>query len=225
MARLAADLVAVAWTLFWGLAGYLIFKAVLALEVISDGISTTGRTFNNLIGAFKGVAGGLPGIGGFLGQQADSLQRFSGDPLIAAGATVHDDIFHLAILLGLLVALPPILIVGLSYGLWRWRDAREMGAAMAFIHASQLTNRSEQARAVLAYRAVATLSFRDLMRASRDPVGDLAEHRYDRLASAMLQKAGLAPYRLPGPDRQKLDAGRGAEKPERHGPAEDLGST
>jgi hypothetical protein len=216
--RMVADAVAVLWIVAWTIAGYLAFKTVLALEVIADGISSTGRTFNSWIDAFRSVTPrGIPGLSGFLLAQADALQKFSGDPIVAAGAHVHDDIYHLAVALALMIALPPILIVGVGYGLWRLRDAREMGAAMAFVRASQLSGRVEQARAVLAYRAVATLSFRQLMRASKDPVGDLAEHRYEALAAAMLERAGLDAYRLPGRDRPLLrpapaDVGREREE-------------
>jgi hypothetical protein len=203
--RMLADAAAVLWTFSWITAGYLTYKTVVALEVIAGGLTTTGQTFNSWIAAFKNAAPrGIPGISDLLLREADALQRYSGDPLLSAGATVHDDINRLGVVLGLLVALPPILLVALGYGLWRWHDAREMGAAIAFVRAAQLTGRVEEARAVLAYRAVATLSFRQLMRASRDPVGDLAEHRYEGLAAAMLDRAGLDAYRLPAPERPRL---------------------
>jgi len=47
------------------------------------------------------------------------------------------------------------------------------------------------------------------MRASPDPVGDLAEHRYDRLATAMLKRAGIDPTRLAPPDLPELPPHRG----------------
>jgi len=112
--------------------------------------------------------------------------------------------------LGLLVALPPILLVLLPYTGWRWRDMRETGAALAFVRIAAMTGRADAARAVLAYRAVSTLSFRQLMRASADPVGDLVEHRYDKLASAMLLRAGIDPTRLPPPDLPELPPHRGS---------------
>jgi len=49
---------------------------------------------------------------------------------------------------------------------------------------------------VLAYRAVAQLRFTELMKASQDPIGDLAAHHYDGLATAMLKRAGLESFRL-----------------------------
>jgi len=106
--------------------------------------------------------------------------------------------------LALLVAVPPILLVLVPYGGWRWRDMRETGAALAFVRIASITGRADAARAVLAYRAISSLSFRQLMSASADPVGDLVEHRYERLASEMLKRAGLDPTRLAPPELPEL---------------------
>jgi hypothetical protein len=146
-------------------------------------------------------------ISNFLQAQAGQLQHHTGDPLIQLSQTVRQDIYDLAVALALLIAVPPILYLLLTYGPWRWRDAREMGSALAFVRAAQSSGRVEQAKAVLAYRALANLSFTQLMRASRDPVGDLSNRDYDRLAAAMMDRAGLDPWRLappPDPDRKLL---------------------
>jgi hypothetical protein len=94
-----------------------------------------------------------------------------------------------------------------AYAAWRWRDAREMGAALAFVRSAERGGRLEQARALLAYRAVAQLNFTHLMRASLDPVGDLSAHRYDALAAAMLKRAGLNSFRLYDPGAPKIEGG------------------
>jgi hypothetical protein len=195
--RVLADTVVVAWSIVWAYLGWLIYETVLGLEAIADGITSTGTTFNSWIASFRNaVPGGIPYLTQFLLDTADTLKKYSGDSLLATGHQIHDAIFQTAIVLGLLVALPPILLVLLPYAGWRWRDMRETGAALAFVRIASLTGRAEQARAVLAYRAVSTLSFRALMSASADPVGDIAERRYDRLADAMLKRAGLDPKRL-----------------------------
>jgi hypothetical protein len=85
---------------------------------------------------------------------------------------------------------------------------REIGSALAFVRIASMTGRADQARAVLAYRAISTLSFRQLMSASADPVGDITERRYERLASAMLKRAGLDPGRLAPPELPELPAHR-----------------
>jgi hypothetical protein len=208
--RVVGDLSAVLWSLGWAWLGWLIYQTVMGLEAIADGITSTGQTFNNWIDSFRhAVPGGIPYLTKFLLDTADALQHFSGDNLISAGHNIHDAIFRLAIALALFICVPPILLVLLPYGTWRWRDMREIGAALAFVRIASVTGRAEQARAVLAMRAVTMLSFRQLMSASADPVGDLAEHRYERLANAMLKRAGLDPTRLAPPNLPELPAHRG----------------
>jgi hypothetical protein len=208
--RVLADTVVFFWSVVWAYLGWLIYQTVMGLEVIADGIKNTGMTFNQWIAAFRqAVPGGIPILTKFLQDTADALRHYSGDPLVAMGQNIHDAIFHVAIILALLVALPPILLVLLPYGGWRWRDMRETGAALAFVRIASMTGRADAARAVLAYRAVSSLSFRQLMSASPDPVGDLAEHRYERLASAMLKRAGLDPSRLAPTELPGLPPHRG----------------
>jgi len=208
--RVIGDFLTVAWSVAWAVLGWLIYQTVLGLEVIADGITSTGVTFDAWIASFRNaVPGGIPGVTAFLLNIADQLKRYSGDPLISAGHQVHDAIIQVAVVLALLVALPPILLVLLPYGAWRWRDMRETGAALAFVRIASIAGRADQARAVLAYRAVATLSFRQLMSASADPVGDITERRYERLASAMLKRAGLDPGRLAPPELPELPPHRG----------------
>jgi len=209
--RVLADTVVFFWTIVWAYLGFLIYQTVMGLEVIANGISNTGMTFNQWIGAFrKAVPGGIPILTKFLQDTADTLRHYSGDPLVSAGHSIHDAILRVAISLALLIALPPILLVLLPYAGWRWRDMRETGAALAFVRIASLTGRADAARAVLAYRAVSTLSFRQLMKASADPVGDLVEHRYERLAHAMLLRAGIDPTRLAPPDLPELPPPRRA---------------
>jgi hypothetical protein len=199
------DVATIVWTVAWALLGSLIYRTVMGLQAIADAITATGTTLNSWIESFKNaVPGGIPGITDFLNSVADDLRKYSGDPLITTGHSVHDTIFRLAVALALFVALPPIVLVLVPYVAWRWRDMRELGAAVAFVRIASMTGRADQARAVLAMRAVTMLSFRQLMSASADPVGDLAEHRYDRLADAMLRRAGLDPARLAPPDLPEL---------------------
>jgi hypothetical protein len=208
--RVLSDTVTVGWTIVWAYLGWLIYQTVMGLEAIANGITSTGATFNGWIASFRNaVPGGIPLLTKFLLDTADALKKYSGDPLLSAGHQVHDAIFQLAIVLALLVALPPILLVMLPYAAWRWQDMRETGAALAFVRIASMTGRADQARAVLAYRAVSTLSFRQLMSASADPVGDIAERRYERLANEMLKRAGLDPTRLAPSDLPELPPHRG----------------
>src|SRR5437899_13010756 len=105
----------------------------------------------------------VPILTTFLQDMANALQHYSGDQLVSAGHNIHDAIIRVAITLALLVALPPILLVLLPYGGWRWRDMRETGAALAFVRVASITGRADAARAVLAYRAASTLRFPQLV--------------------------------------------------------------
>lgn len=223
--RVLSDSAVILWTLAWIAAGLAVHAAVETLQVVSSGLNGAGTTFNQLIAALTAaIPRGIPGLSSFLAAQAEALKHLSGDQLIAGAHQIHDGIDRLALLLSLLIALPPILTVLIGYLQWRIRDAREMGAALAFVLAAQRAGRLEQAHAALAFRALSTLSFTELMRASDDPVGDLAAHRYDRLAAAMMKRAGMRPRGaggsrlrppLPLPAASEIGAGGEQEDEER----------
>src|SRR6266545_790253 len=126
--RVLADTVIVFWTIVWAYLGWLIYQTVMGLQAIADAIKNTGLTFDQWIAAFRSsVPGGIPLLTQFLLDIADTLKRYSGDPLVSAGENIHEAIFRTAIILALLVAVPPILLVLLPYAGWRWRDMREIG--------------------------------------------------------------------------------------------------
>lgn len=194
--RLALDLLALLWTGAWALAGWTVYRLVMALEVVADAISRTGQTFDDWVRAFQSsVPGNIPGLSGAMRSLADALRRSAGDPLVQQGTAAHATIEHLAVAMGLFVAVLPILTVTGGYLLWRVRDAGELDATAAFVRMAERSGSVAEANAVLAHRAVALLSFRQLMRASPDPMADLAAGRHDALAAAMLRRAGMRPLR------------------------------
>ena len=193
--RVAVDLAFCLWLIACAVAGSTVYHLVAALVVVADALTGAGMTFNHWIDAFRGtVPRGVPFLGDALVRLADQLQRNGGDALVQRGLQAHTLIEQLALALALLVALPPALSVTLIYAPWRLRDAREMAAAAAFVMAAQRSGHLPQAQAVLAYRALAVLPFRQLMRTSADPAGDLAAGRHHDLAAAMARRAGV---RLP----------------------------
>lgn len=192
--RLLLDLLVVLWTVGWVAAGWAVYRLVAGLQVVADAISRTGTTFNDWIRAFdNAVPGGIPGLSSAMRSLASALRQTAGDPLIQRGMQVHDTIQHLAIATGLFTALLPIVTVTGLYLVWRVRDVSELTAAVQFVHTAERTGRVQEANAVLAHRAVAVLPFRQLMRASADPIGDLAAGRHEALAAAMLRRAGTRP--------------------------------
>src|SRR5260370_4683971 len=114
--RVVADVVTTSWTVAWAVLGWLIYKTILGLEVIADGLVSTGTTFNGWITQFRNaIPGGIPGVTQFLINIADALRRYSGDPLVSAGHPVHHAIIQGAIVPALLLSLPPILLVFVAY--------------------------------------------------------------------------------------------------------------
>jgi len=196
--RLLVDLLVLVWTAGWALAGWAAYQMVTALQVVADAISRTGMTFNDWLRAFEtAVPGNIPGISSALSSLAAALRRAAGDPLIRSGMQAHDAIQHVAIALGLFIAILPIVTVTGLYLVWRVRDVRELTAAAEFVRVAERSGRVPEANAVLAHRAVALLPFRQLMRVSSDPIGDLAAGRHDALAAAMLRRAGTRPLASP----------------------------
>jgi hypothetical protein len=194
LGRAVLDLLAAAWTVAWVLAGLAVHNLVLGLQVIADSITGTGRLLNSWVADLtNAVPQGVPLVSGALNSLVGALPSSAGDTLVRSGMSAHDRIDQLAIGLGVFVAAAPILAVIPLYLLWRVGDVRERSAARAFVETARRTGRLAQARALLAQRAVVSLSFKDLMQASSDPIADLTDGRHDALAAALLRRQGLPP--------------------------------
>src|SRR3989475_1633439 len=138
--RVLADTVVFFWTVVWAYLGWLIYQTVMGLQAIADGMTNTGATFNKWIAAFRQVIpNDVPLLTKFLQDMANALQHYSGDQLVSAGHNIHDAIIRVAITLALLVALPPILLVLLPYGGWRWGGDRENSAAPPVVRGGAVT--------------------------------------------------------------------------------------
>jgi hypothetical protein len=202
------DLLAVVWVFAWVVAGRWVWSQVLRAEVIADKIRDAGKSINSALAGLEGIWNALanaPLIGSLF--QVPGTQQHPGDVLIAMSVNVRTDIGWIALGAGLLVAMPPILYVLLTYVPYRWGRMKEMGSALQFVRGAQARGQSEPAKALLAYRALARLSFSELMAVSTDPIGDIQARRYDGLAVAMLEEAGLRAERLMGPGTGRLEAG------------------
>jgi hypothetical protein len=190
--RFLLDVVFLAWAAACAFVGWTVYHLVAGLVVVARALIGTGQTLDRWVDAFRrSVPHGIPGLSDALLRIAANLQRNGGDALIQQGTQAEATIERLAVALALIAALPLFLTVAVVYLPWRYREARERGAAAAFLRAAQRGGRLEQAKALLAYRAVASLPFRRLMKVSDDPVGDLDAGRYDALARAMARRAGV----------------------------------
>jgi hypothetical protein len=70
----------------------------------------------------------------------------------------------------------------------RVRQVRRLNAA-----SQAVGELSDERRRLLAMRAAFGLPYRELLRFTKDPLGDLESGRYDALVAAELDQAGLRP--------------------------------
>jgi hypothetical protein len=140
-----------------------------------------------------GRLGEAPLVGDELAVPFDRAADAS-DGIAAAGRDTVEAVERLALLLGLSVALIPILIVAAIHLPMRWRFIREATAGAKFIDAQEDLD-------LFALRALANQPMRVLAKVSDDPAGAWRARDPDvvrRLAELELADVGLRPKKLPG---------------------------
>jgi len=120
---------------------------------------------------------------------ADALKdagEGTGGEVAQAGTDGEERVHDLADLLGLVMFLVPAAILLVTTLPARIRQVRELNAVERLLDTS-----SEERRRLVAMRAAFSLPATELARHTRDPIGDLAEGRYDPLIEAAYDQAGL----------------------------------
>jgi hypothetical protein len=195
--RAGADVLVVAWCALWIVIGSLAHRLVESLQSVVDGLQSSGEAIKAVLGPFeRGPLNRLVG---------NVLPPDLGDRVVAFAGRSHTAIDNVALATAVATAAVPIVLLLVPYLMWRWRDARKMGAALSFVRSTSGTGEIEQARAILAIRAVSSLPFQRLMRVSKDPAADLRAQHHEALAAEMMRSLGLNPSRL-----QTLHAERSA---------------
>jgi hypothetical protein len=184
------DAAVVVWIYVWIRLGQKVHELVLRLQGAGRSLEDTGSDFAGRFDDISDTVDRLPVVGGQLqrpfGAVADGSRA-----LQEAGATQQEVVHDLAVLLGVLLALIPILYVLIKYLPGRVRWIRDATAAQRLrIDASDLH--------LFALRAVATKPLYELQRACKDPAAALASGDYRPLAALELGALGLALGRLDG---------------------------
>ena len=185
---MAIDLLVVLWTAAWLVLGIAVGTFVERLGAVGDGMENTGRAIGRAGDAVDQLSD-VPLVGEGFGTIAQEIQEI-GRETIQNGRSVEDDVDTLALLIGAGLALGPTLPI---LALWvPPRVSRERER-----HALRKSLKSDDriALAYLANRAVATRLFRELRKASDDPVADLAAGRYEALAALELDHLSLGSLR------------------------------
>ena len=188
--QLVGDLAVLVWTAAWVAAGVALYRLVEKLAVPGERVEQAGSSFAGDIAEIQQKVGRLPVVGGEL---QDPFGRLAGvgRTLAAAGVTQQEVVHQLALWLGVVVAVVPIVALLLVWLPSRVSWAREAGAA------SRLRMDGADLE-LFAIRAVANRPLRDLHRVTPDPAGDLRAGEYQALADLELRALGLRAQQRPG---------------------------
>jgi hypothetical protein len=184
----ARDLAVVLALVLFALIAWKVHDAVDKLAVLGEGVESAGRGVSGGFESAADAVDGTPVIGGELGDALRSAGAGSGGEVEELGRGGSGAAHDLANLLGFLFfALPAALLL-----LWtlppRIRQVRRLNAATKV-----LGELSPERRRLLAMRAAFGLPYGELLRFTKDPLGDLEAGRYDALVAAELDQAGLRP--------------------------------
>lgn len=215
------DVATVVGVLVFAWAGMKVHDAVAELAALGRGVQDAGaavqRTGSDvggaITGAFEGAGGavgGAPLVGGTLedalrdagsdaGGAITGAGRDSGGRVVAAGREGEARAYRLANLLGwgtfllttlwlLSRAVPPRVR---AVRAWTAADRVFAPSSEISAHGAEDPGLADRRAAVLAQRAVASLDYRDLLRHTTDPVGDLLAGRHDGLLAALAEHDGV----------------------------------
>jgi hypothetical protein len=157
------------------------------LAVLGAGVRDSGNAVQDGFGAAADSVSGVPVVGGDVGDALRDAGEGTGGNVADAGRAGEERIHDLANLLGFLFFAIPASILLLTTLPARIRQLRELNAAQSLLDTS-----SAERRKLLAMRAAFSLPARDLMRHTKDPIGDLEAGRYEPLIEAAYAAEGLA---------------------------------
>jgi len=130
-----------------------------------------------------------------------------GGPVKDLGERGENNVHHLANLLGVVTFVIPAALIVWHYLPERLAQIRKLTAATRVLGPGPEPDRLE----AVAMRAAFSLPYSQLLRYTKDPMGDLASGRYEALLAAVLDDAGLRgparPPRAGAPRRGSARAG------------------
>ncbi len=184
---LVVDLLVALWALLWIVLGVTVAGDVRELTQLSTSLSTAGQAVDDSGRALGSIE--IPLIGGALDASAQQIQD-AGRSVVEGGRSSRESIERLSLVLGLGVAILPLLPVLAYYLPPRLGRAFEIHSVKRVLSAGAGDPLLER---FLAHRAAHQLSYRELGQVSQSPWRDLEEGRYSELAAAELKRVGVAP--------------------------------
>ena len=163
-----------------------VHDAVDELAVLGSGVADSGEAVQGGLESAGDAVDGVPVVGGELGDALRDAGEGTGGEVADAGHDGEERVHDLANLLGaLFFAIPASILLALTLP-GRVRQIRELNASERLLDTS-----TEERRRLVAMRAAFCLPAHDLAKHTKDPLGDLAEGRYEPLIDAAYDEAGL----------------------------------
>ena len=163
-----------------------VHNAVDELAVLGTGVRDSGEAVQGGFEAAGDAVDGVPVVGGELGDALRDAGGGTGGEVAEAGRAGEERVHDLADLLGVLFFAIPATILLITTLPDRIKQVRELNAAERLLDTS-----TDERRRLIAMRAAFSLPATELARHTKDPIGDLAEGRYDPLIAAAYDEAGL----------------------------------
>ena len=185
---MARDLAVVLALVLFALIALEVHDAVDRLAVLGEGVESAGKGVSGGFESAADAVDGTPLIGDDLGDALRAAGEGSGGNVQDLGRGGSGAAHDLANLLGLLFFALPAGVLLLLTVPPRVRQVRRLNAA-----AKAVGELSPERQRLLAMRAAFGLPYGELLRFTKDPLGDLEAGRYDALVAAELEQAGLRP--------------------------------
>lgn len=182
------DAAVVLLLVFFAYLGLRVHHSVDRLAALGTGLVQAGSTVKTALSSAASSLSSVPIVGGDLASALRSAGSATGGNVIAFGRSGEQDAHHLAALLGVLMwAIPTCLLLVLVLP----RRIAEI-RVLRHLRLAQAGPNAEARRHLLAFRAVMSVPDEVLFGYSADPAGDLLAGRYEALATAALNQAGLS---------------------------------
>lgn len=159
------------------------------LAVLGNGVIDAGSAVRSGFRSAASAAGNVPLVGDAISGGLRGAGRGAGGDVIAVGRSGVNGAHRLGTILGLLIWGIPTLLLLMLVAPGRLREIRELRAVRRALRPPD----AEARQRLLAFRAVVALPEEELFAYSADPAGDILAGRYEPLAAAALEAAGVHP--------------------------------
>jgi hypothetical protein len=185
------DVLVVVLLVLFAWLGLRVHDDIASLGQLGAGVAQAGGSVKQGFGSAAGAVSGVPIVGGQLADGLRSAGASTGGNAVSLGHQGESDAHTAATIIGWLVFLLPTALVLQRFLPLRVAQVSRMSAAAQFLAGVEDPDRQR----LLAERAAFSLPYGQLLRHSRDPLGDLQAGRYEPLIAAVIEDAGIRPPR------------------------------